>query len=194
MANKSNVRMMFKKKQDDPLLELLYQPIYDMKATTAGTSQTLKFFRGLSSTGTLLTTNMTTDGMLAFPHAFYAFGISLRVAEGTLLADLQKLYNESYVELQISGKTYLQIPTFRIPSCSGLRGVYETTVTATTAQSFTNGEALPTAYFPLNILGDPVEINSQQNFQVELKTENTVAFSAAFNVWIFLEGVYARPL
>lgn len=171
-----------------PVLEYLRQHVYDRKRLTAATAQSVTFFKTFLG-GTLRDTNMTSDGSLASPHTLDVFGMSLFVQQGTAAADLERLMNESYLEFKISSRPYLQTMTHMLPASGGLYGV--TTANATT--ELQNGLPSPLVYLPLDLEGEPLHIPSQQDFQAQLTTVNTVAFTATIDLWCVLHGILGRP-
>jgi len=174
------------------VLEYLREPIYDRKQLAAGTAQSVTFFKTFLG-GTLRDTNMTSDGSLAAPHTFDAFGVSIFVQQGTAVADLERLMNEAYFEFKLSSKPYLRTMYHMIPAAAGLTGVAATTVTATTILELQNGIGSPLVYLPLDLEGEPLHIPSQQDFQATLTTVNTVAFTATIDLWCYLHGILGRP-
>lgn len=175
----------------NPILEYVRQPVWDRKRiTAAATTASLTFFKTFLG-GTLRDTNMTSDGSFAAPHTYDAFGLSMFIQQGTVAADLQILMNESFLELRLSSKPYLQAMGFMMPAAGGLYG-FTTAVNQFQAQ---NGLPGPSVYLPLDLEGLPLHLPSQQDFNALLTVANTaaVAFSANVDIWMVLHGIMGRP-
>jgi hypothetical protein len=187
-------RRAIKYDQGNAYVEVIRQDMYNRKQLTAGTSQNINFFKGLTGNMGLLDTNMTVDGMLPSPQAYSVYGVSCFVQQGIAEADIQRLMNEATVEFRISNKPYLQIPFHSIPAAGGLTGMCATTENNTRIFQAQNGVPSPLVYLPLDIEGDPIHLVSQQDFVVQLQTFNTVAFTTTIYVTMHLVGVLYRPV
>lgn len=188
-----NSRRVIKNEQGRAIVEVTKQPLYDKRQVAASGAQIIEFFRNQNNSS-LLFTNMATSGMLPTPHAFNLYGITIMPQFGLNEADLIKFYNESHFEFKASGKALLQILPGLIPAGGGLQGAVATTENATRIFQMSNGVASPSNYFPLDVKGEPYPLVSQEAFFGTLQTYNTVAFSQAFYVTIFLIGEYFKPI
>lgn len=173
-----------------PAVELLPWSLYHRQGVAAAGSQTLTFFRNIGGGATLLDTNLTTAGLLPYPQSFDIFGIAIVPAFGVSDADMTNFYNNSVVTFALSNKPYLQIPIMRIPAACGFHGV------ATTNNVFQvqNGLPSPQNTWSMAISGMSLYVPHQQDFAMEIRTFNQVAFTAAFNVTVYMDGVLARPV
>lgn len=180
-----------KYREGTPMMNPQRQTLYHRRQFAAATAQTLTFFRDFTAT-TALDTNMTTPAMLPSPYAFSCYGISFFVDQGVVNTDWHKLLNETVIFFKLSGKDKLQIPLHMVPSAGGLYGISD----AAAAPIFEaqNGMPMPTNFLPLDVQGRPVHIVSQQDFQVNVQTFNSAAFSAAFYGFCHLHGIYYIPV
>lgn len=186
-------RIMFRKRENEILVDQHAQPIYHRKQIAVDQSQTVSYFRELTVGGSKLDTNLTIGGMLPSPHEFDLWGLSFAVAMGTPIADVQKLYNYSYFTLFLNtDRVFCEAPLHMVPQASGLNGVVATTASDTTYQSLANGTNNPAGYFPLNVGNSPLLISEQMSFYVELKIAAPAVFSATFYTWFVMHGILRK--
>lgn len=181
-----------KEREGRALLDHVPQPIYDRKEIAVTASQTHSYFKDFAVGSTLLVTNMTTPAQLGTPQEFRIFGLSSHVSQGTTLADVQQLYNSAYIELKINGRPKVQVPLWMLPDLGGLNGAVSTTVNNTTFSNFSNGMAIQNGWFPLDILGRPVKLNSQEEFYCDIVVAAPGVFSATFYLWLVLHGIFGK--
>jgi len=169
-------------------VEELNQPLYYRRLIAVTASQDVTFFRDTITSSTSIDTNMEVPGQLPKHNSFDLWGISMAVAFGLPYADFIKFYNSSYFIFRVSKRVKIEGPLIMLPSVVGARGF----ATTTAVESYSNGEAHPTAYLPLNIGKSPIKLDSQQNFYLQLVIAAGSVFSATFYAWIFLHGVLRR--
>jgi len=186
-------RRLIKYKEGQPALELIRQPLYHRQQVAALGAQTIQYFNNIAGAN-LLISNMSTNGMLPSPQTFDIFGVTAVPAFGLNEADIVNFYNSSHLELRISSKPYFQLPMMKVPAGCGLAGVASTTVNNTTIFQTQNGLPSPVVWYPLDIDGISIHLPSNQDFNVQLQTFNAVAFTVAFNLHVYLEGILARPV
>lgn len=176
-----------------PVVELVRQPFYDRQQITATTAQQRQFFRG-NNVGSPLQSNLSTSGMFPNPQSFSLYGVSAFVEFATIEEDWSRLQNEAYINFSLSSKPYLTIPFHMIPAAAGVYGLAATTLNNDLIYNVQNGMPISTNILPLDINGDPIYIISQQDFVVNLVTENTVAFSDTIFIWFYLHGIWYRSV
>jgi len=192
MAMPGNRRVV-KYKEGQPLVELIRQPLYHMLEVQAATSQTLQFFSGVNPSNKLVT-NLVTNGMLPTPHTFDIFGLSVVLEFGLNPDDWYRFYNNSFVNFKVSTKDYLTVPVHKIPASCGPVGIATTTKTDTTIFAVSNGWPAPGIWFPMDIDGISIHLPSNQDFSLTIQTLNTTAFTQAFKVWVYLDGILSQPV
>jgi hypothetical protein len=172
-----------------PSVELLPWPLYQRQQMPAAASQTLTFFRNIAGNSTLLDTNLTTAGILPWPHSFDLYQIAIVVEFGINEIDMNRFYNNAIFEFKLSQKPYFQEHVNRIPATCGFHGL------ATTNNVFNvqNGLPMPMNGWSMAISGLSLFIPHQQDFSAEIRTFNNVAFTVPFFVSVHLDGVLARP-
>lgn len=183
------------KKQDDgkAYLEMKNQPIYDRKLIAVDQAQTIYFFKDFASGYTALDTNLTSPGQVGNPHEFYMYGMSMHIAQGTTVADIQKLYNYSYVKLEISGREQLKMPLHMLPDLGGMGGAIATTKNDVSHVAISNGIPMQEGYYPVSVANQPIKIRSMESFHAELIIAAPSAFSATIYATAYLHGIFGQP-
>lgn len=165
--------------------EKLQFPLYDayvVEPTMGAGTRQVQFFTNIQGK-TRLETNLQTPSSLP---SFNTFEIrAMRVVSD--LADaaaLKDLIFGSVTRLLVGEKTMIEVPSFYFPAGAGL------------PNSTTNGEADPLATFRF---AEPVMIEPQQNFRVELQFPNGPGANlqkatGPYRIWIFLDGYLTRDV
>lgn len=190
----SSGRRKIKEKQGEALLEMVWQPIYSQKTKAIAANESLSYFRGISSSGDLLLSNVTTDSVLSQPETLDIFGATLLVEQGIDRDDLTTFYNNTVMTFTMGIKNYLEIPILKIPSGGGFAGFASTTENATTIFQATNCLPSANSYYPMVASGYPLHLNSQQKFQYNTITTAPGDFSNSFVIWAFLDGILGRQI
>lgn len=185
----NNSRRVVKPKDGRPAIELLPWTLYQRQTVAVTAGQTLTYFRNINA-ATLLDSNMSNSGFLPYPQAFDLFAIAVAPEQGLPNADIENLINNTTVELRLSNKPYAQLPLFRVPAGGGLFGVS----TENNINQVQNGLPSPSNTWSMAVAGMPLYIPSQQDFLVEIRIFNTVAFTATFGLTVYLDGVLSRPV
>src|SRR5262245_2207764 len=182
--------------------EKLHSPLYDAHFVKDGVrfdasmtdSRAIRFFMDVQSK-TKLETNMQSSGSLPSLNTFEARAMRVVVSsprffgellkEPPILADL--IYN-SVTTLIVGEKVMIEMPTYFFPSGAG--------VTPGLSNASQHGEADPMATFRF---AEPVFIESQQNFRVELLFPQGIPAHLAelqgpLRIWVVLDGYLTRDV
>jgi len=169
------------------LVEAIKQPLYSRKQLAVSGSQTVTFFQSSSSIGKL-ETNLNGQNNLPSPQSFSMWGISAKIQEGTSKADIEKLNNYAVLQFSLSSKPYLDLPLHYIPSHVGKRGL------ATVTDLYQPYNHTSRGMFDLSVNRIPIDIFSQQEFNLTLTTSSSADFSSTIYITFYLHGVLYRPV
>lgn len=217
-------------------LEYLVQPVYDFYAVAVATAVTKQGLfatpigasytpsGGAAFNKTLYHTNLVQNGMLDAPKKLLVKAVAVELRGDVAPQDLASFIGLTFLELDISGKPYLQTLVSKCPAGAGPSGFYVSTQTLAAGGTMANlgSNGWPTAgnVSPITddmpqvpglppmdpILGQLIEQN--QNFGVVL--DPTISGAAAFttlaaapatqfvgtgiNAHVYLEGVLMRAI
>lgn len=170
--------------------EVLDYTFFDSALIVTATADTYNLFA--SAGNNPLTSNWigTSAGMPA-GSAFYLKSIRVTWLPGTGALDAKNL--QQFVSLLFtvdSSKKYFEAPIWNFPGGVGLQT--ETFATAATGTSVGNNgfPSLTNRY----MLSRPVLLQSQLNFQVQLKANASVTLTASTRVFVLLDGLWMRAV
>ncbi len=217
-------------------LEYLVQPIYDFYAVAVATQLTKQGLfatpigasytpsGGAAFNKTLYHTNLVQNGMLDAPKKLLVKNVAVELRGDVAPQDLAAFIGQTYLELDISGKPYVQTLVSKCPAGAGPSGFYVSTQTLAAGGTMANlgSNGWPTAQNTNSIVDempqvpglppmDPILgqlIEQNQNFGVTLDptitgaaTYTTLAAAPAtqfvgtgVNVHCYLEGVLMRAI
>jgi hypothetical protein len=195
------------------LKEKLHMPLYDAffvkdNATKFETTMTdprvVRFFVDVQNK-TRLETNLQAAGVLPSQNSYEAHALRVVVDNTKLTIDkpttdksitpdedranfLSNLIYNSVTSLLVGEKVMIEVPTFWFPSGAGVTNPGGT-VTG-------HGEPDPMATFRFS---EPVVIEPQQNFRVEMSFPNTVPSQVGgakgpLRIWVVLDGYLTRDV
>jgi hypothetical protein len=193
-----------------PGLEPINEPLFDTQNLPLAGTPSLRFFgQGIGVGGqTQADTNLPISGALPNPQQFHCYGVQL-VPQASVAADdvgaatarindIALMLDTSFLRLFIGTKSYFEVKTVFIPSGHGLIGAVATTITDRELYAVTNGVPHQNNYYDvtvrLNRKRKPIHIPPQQAFRVELNFPVAQAFSAAFDVSVFMIGIRWREI
>ena len=160
--------------------------LYDtwQPSTTAGAEATLfQTPQGGDSTHVESFTNMLGAGSLPGDLSFTINEIEIQPVQDIALADIQKLFKESFLEIRVSGKDFIKAPLQLFASKSGFSGHYSQTAAA-------DGSAISLLAGRVT-LKNPIVVPGGAPFKV--RAVLGTALSAAKNVKVCLIGELERP-
>lgn len=184
----SNI-LVAKSPEKQAILRLTSEPLWFRKQIAVTASQTPTFFSA-SNGGDPLVSNMEQSGQLGSPNEFHIEGIGFHPDFGVALADLQKLYNYSYISFKFGSQERIKLPLYLLPDPSNIAGAVATTETSTNYQSWGLKGSWP--YYPFKIGDQLIKINSQETFTISLVIAAPSVFSATFYASMLLFGIYSK--
>lgn len=182
--------------------DVIYNPLYDYQTKAATATQSQRFFQepiGGPSGKTLVDTNMTLNGQIPKGQAFLITGVMIDFFPGVKISttavddnfadDVYDFYKTGALVLTIGSKEWVfQAPLLKFPPVNKLfvDGATATTVAATT-QNYLYSAACGR---PFNI--EPLLLESNQNFNVELQSTAALPSTNAGRVGVTLDGFLSR--
>ena len=114
--------------------------------------------------------------------------------QGMAQADIENFLNSCYIEFKLSGKVQWGGQANELPAAGGLTGFAAYSAAGGPTFEAQNGSTLPGVMYPLTVEGRPIFIRSQQLFEVIATFSNAVAFTAAFEMTLKLQGVSGQAI
>jgi hypothetical protein len=189
--------------------EKLHMPLYDAFVVppppTTGTAPTfrsqmtdprmIRFFVDVQNK-TKLETNLQASGVLPSQNRFETRALRV-VASGLKADDLSDLIYNSVTTLLVGEKIMVEAPTYLFPSGAGVSGVSLPPTSTVT----NHGQPDPMATFRF---AEPVTIDPQQNFRVEMlfpqgvpgdaASPTRLAGAGSLRLWTILDGYLTRDV
>lgn len=174
-------------------LEQIDQPVYDAGDIVSASTTSLDYFTSpVSSTKTLIQTNMRQAGQLPSPEKFVINRIGLFVSSA-VTADLFTIITKCLFAFFVNAKRYTVAPVYYFPSGFGIAG-YSTANAVTAVNNGFPGE------LGVRSLIEPIPLEPLDPFNGTLVVYGssdaigTITLTATTRVWCILQGPYQRAI
>lgn len=182
-------------------MQLITQPLWDQKTYTDNSTTSLSFFNAVTSG---ITGNMDLAGAISFPKSFIIRTIrfvpqisnsftSTGGVVGVAWNDISLLVFNSYHTLNVLSKQYLRIPSFMLPSGTGLGNTAAAGTFTAEAQIVAGnfGIADPRATYTLL---DPLWLETQVGFTYTVTWSAAQQISGNQTLTVVMDGQMIQPV